>query len=241
MKKLYGDFDKNDWMRVSGLSENEIPHMIVLHGEDGSIEQNIAYWENSFENIISRPRWNMVIGKMHGQPIGFVNVCWAPMAALIVHKFAAMGTKRFIQTGYCGGLSKDLQYAEIVVASAVWGDDGVSDQYLPGKKLYYPTSMLVNTVIDYLNSERFAYQKGSIISTSAIFLETYEKAKMWAQQGFIGVDGETATTLAVAEKFNAEAISLLTCSDNLIAGDNLYERNEKIGLFTPVLSFETCI
>ena len=60
-----------------------------------------------------------------------------------------------------------------------------------------------------------------------MFLETHKTVAVWADQGFVGVDGETATTLAVAEKFGAEAIALLTCSDNLALGDNVWETGEE--------------
>jgi len=39
---------------------------------------------------------------------------------------------------------------------------------------------------------------------------------------FLGVDMETATTLAIARKYNKKAISLMNLSDHLIQGDTLY-------------------
>ncbi len=60
MKKLYGDFDKNDWLRISEMTEADVPETIILHGEDGNIAENIAEWEPAFESVLSRPRWNML-------------------------------------------------------------------------------------------------------------------------------------------------------------------------------------
>lgn len=97
MRKLYGEFTKEDWLRVSGMTANDVPDAIILHGEDGNVAENIAEWESSFDAIASRPRWNMFVGNKGKKKIGFANVIWAPMTALVVHKFALMGTKRFIQ------------------------------------------------------------------------------------------------------------------------------------------------
>ena len=74
MKKLYGDFTKDDWLRVSKMSEDEVPHTIILHGEDGNVDKNIAEWEPVFESVLCRPRWNMFIGQKSKRRIGFVNV-----------------------------------------------------------------------------------------------------------------------------------------------------------------------
>lgn len=227
MKKLYGDFGKNDWLRVSQMKESDVPETIILHGEDGNIAENIAEWEPAFESILSRPRWNMFIGARKNKKIGFVNVCWAPMAALIVHKFAVMGTKRFIQIGYCGGLSEKLKYGEILVVQSAKAEDGVSNQYFPEQSIFKSSDVLVERAQQILASELFPFQTGNIVTTSAMFLETQKMIYHWNKEGFIGVDGETAATLSVAQKFDAETISLLTCSDNLALGDNFYESDDE--------------
>lgn len=227
MKKLYGEFNKFDWLRVSQMKESDIPETVILHGEDGNINDNIAEWEPAFDSILCRPRWNMFVGTRKNKKIGFVNVCWAPMAALIVHKFAVMGTTRFIQIGYCGGLSKGLKYGEILIVQEAKAEDGVSNQYIPNKVIFESTETLVRKAKDILTSESFSFQLGKVVTTSAMFLETEQIVKSWSDNGYIAVDGETATTLAVAQKFGAEAISLLTCSDNLAQGDNFYESHEE--------------
>jgi len=226
MRKLYGDFDKEDWLRASQMTEDQVPSTIILHGEDGNIAENIAEWEPAFEAILSRPRWNMFIGSRKNKRIGFVNVCWAPMAALVVHKFAAMGTRRFIQIGYCGGLTADLKYGEVLVAHSARAEDGVASQYFPNKSVFASSPNLVSKAIEIMKREKFPHQVGNVISTSAMFLETTAVVNKWNEQGYIGVDGETATTLAVASKFNAESISLLTCSDNLALGNTFYDADE---------------
>ena len=69
MRKLYGDFDKEDWLRASQMTEDQVPSTIILHGEDGNIAENIAEWEPAFEAILSRPRWNMFIGSRKNKRI----------------------------------------------------------------------------------------------------------------------------------------------------------------------------
>lgn len=133
----------------------------------------------------------MFVGNRKNRKIGFVNVCWAPMEALIVQSAKA--------------------------------EDGVSNQYFPNQTIFKSSDVLVQSAKEILSSESFPYQVGHVVTTSAMFLETQKIVNQWNQEGYIGVDGETATTLSVAQRFGAEAVSLLTCSDNLALGDNIYE------------------
>jgi len=226
MKKIYGDFNKQDWLQNSHLNESEVPETIILHGEDGNVTENIGEWESAFESIVSRPRWNMIVGKRRNKLIGFANVIWAPMTALIVHKFAMMGTKHFIQIGYCGSLSAHLNYGEILLVKSAKSEDGVSTQYFPNELEFFPGNNLFNKAEMLLKEKKYLYKTGSIVTTSAMFLETQNVVKNWQSNNYIGVDGETATTFAVAQKFGAEAISILTCSDHVALGDTLFNSDD---------------
>ncbi|PDM38723.1 uridine phosphorylase, partial [Parageobacillus yumthangensis] len=68
---------------------------------------------------------------------------------------------------------------------------------------------------------------GTVFTTGAIMVETSEMVQKWAKSGHIGVDMETATTLAVARKFNKKAIGLLNLSDHIIKRDTFYSPNKR--------------
>ncbi len=57
-----------------------------------------------------------------------------------------------------------------------------------------------------------------------MLMETTELVEDWSKKGFIGVDMETATTFAVARKYNRRAVGLLNLSDHLIQGETFYSR-----------------
>jgi uridine phosphorylase len=163
-----------------------------------------------------------IVGKYNERNIGFANVYGGPMAANIVHQFASAGTNLFIQTGYCGGLSFDVKYGDIVIVTEVEMQDGVSHWYLPNQTRVKSDERVLYTTIDYCEKKGYGYVTGSALSTGAIFVETEEMIRGWASNGHLGVDMETATTLAVAKKFGKQAISLLNLSDQLLQGDTLY-------------------
>lgn len=77
--------------------------------------------------------------------------------------------------------------------------DGTSHWYLPNNSSVTSDERLLNETIDYCEKMGYSYVVGSILSTSTILLETNEMISEWASNGHIGVDMETATTLAVAK------------------------------------------
>lgn len=219
--KLYGDFTKKDWLDVFGVEENQIPLSCIIHGE-WNHEENLNLWKDTLKEELWLPKWNTVIGKYEGKNIGFANVYGSPIAAMITHQFASAGTNQFIQTGYFGGLSFDVTYGDILIVSEAEMKDGASHWYLPNRKTVKSDEQLLNATIDYCEKKGYSYAVGSVLSTSAILLETQELISEWGLNGHLGVDMETATTLAVAKRFDKKAIGLLNLSDHLMVGDTLY-------------------
>ncbi|WP_238446483.1 hypothetical protein [Alkalihalophilus pseudofirmus] len=85
---------------------------------------------------------------------------------------------------------------------------------------------LVALAVKYCENKGYSYTTGSIYSTNTLLLETKGLIKAWARKGCIGVDMETAVTIAAAKYFNKRAVGLLTLSDHLINGDTLYTYTE---------------
>lgn len=219
--KLYGDFTKKDWLNSFGINESQVPSSFIIHGE-WNHEDNLNLWKEILKEKIWLPKWNTIVGEYSGTNIGFANVYGSPMATNVLHQFASIGTEVFIQTGYFGGLSSEIHYGDILIVTEAEMLDGVSHWYLPDKKTVRCNEELVSEAINFCERKGYKYITGSVLSTSAMLLETKEMVKNWSSNGHIGVDMETAATLAVAKKFAKKAISLLNLSDLLIQGDTLY-------------------
>lgn len=232
--KLYGEFSKEDWLKAFRVEEEKIPASFVIHGE-WEHNDNLKLWSELLKEEIWLPKWNTVIGNYKDTRIGFANVYGAPMATNIVHQFGAAGTDIFIQTGYYGGLTRDTKYGDILIVTEAGMQDGVSQWYLPDKDVVKADEAMVNEAISYCEKKGYSYSTGCVISTSAMLLETVDMVKKWSDNGYTGVDMETATTLAVAKKLNKKAIGLLNLSDHLIQGDTIYSYTKE----REVLELET--
>ncbi|GGE63371.1 uridine phosphorylase [Priestia taiwanensis] len=178
--KLYGDFTQQDWLRVFGVDAHEIPSSFIVHGE-WKHEENLQLWSEVLKEEKWLPKWNTIVGSYQDRNVGFANV--------------------FIQTGYCGGLSFEVKYGDILIVKEAEMQDGVSHCYLPNKKRVKSDERVLRATIDYCEKKGYSYAVGSVLSTGALLVETEEMVRDWASNGHVGVDMETATTLAVAKKF----------------------------------------
>jgi uridine phosphorylase len=225
--KLYGDFKKEDWMGVLKTSEQNIPQSFILHGE-WEHQENLEHWRNILTDQEQQSDWNTLIGNLNENRIGFSNVFGGPSAAITAHRYAILGTEKFIQTGYFGGLSHDIQYGDILIVTGAYMEDGVSQWYLPRETMVYADHQLVEAAINFCEKNGYTYVTGSVMSTSAMYMETTQLVKSWAEDGHLGVDMETATTFAIAKFFNRKAIGLLNLSDHIIQGETFYTRPEEL-------------
>jgi len=224
--KLYGEFTKKDWLKAFNIEEKDVPKSFIIHGA-WEYEKNLTIWKDKIVKDIWTPHWNSIIGKLNNQRIGFANVFGGPSAAVICHQFASLGTDIFIQTGYFGGLSHDVQFGDILIVTAAEMADGVSHWYLPDQQTVQSDRELIETAINFCEDRGYSYVTGTVFTTGAIMVETSEMVQKWAKSGHIGVDMETATTLAVARKFNKKAIGLLNLSDHIIKRDTFYSPNKR--------------
>jgi uridine phosphorylase len=225
--KLYGDFTKEDWKKSLKIEEKYIPDTFILHGE-WEHQENLELWKNILTTDQCLPEWNTVIGDHQEKKVGFSNVFGGPSAAITDHLFATLGTEKFIQTGYFGGLSHDVNYGDILIVTGAYMEDGVSQWYSPGETMVYADHALIEAAINFCEKKGYRYVTGSVFSTSAMYMETAEMVKDWSEDGHLGVDMETATTFAIAKYFKRRAVGLLNLSDHIMKGDTFYTTTEEI-------------
>jgi len=221
---LYRDMSRLEWLKALQMDQSSIPEAMICHGE-WEHEENLTYWQDFLQNT-QFAKWNTVIGLLDNLSIGFSNVYGSSAAANIVHPFAAAGTNMFIQTGYFGGLSHDLNYDDIFIVNGALMLDGVSTHYHQGS-VVEADAELVQAAITYCETHGYPYKVGSVVSVSSLYIETEEMLQEWSSKGYLGVDMETATTLAIAKSFHKDAIGLLTMSDYIVKGETFYHRGEE--------------
>ena len=220
---------KQDWLKMLSLTEEDIPHTLVLRGTRNlteKFENHKKYFTNVRDVVFPNGIFeNIFIGELNGHQVAFATVYGAPMASEIVHLFGVLGTSLVIHTGCCGGLDKNLRTGDIFIATEAYIGEGASQHYQANKKL------VSGSFEDTFGFENI--KTGRIYTTSALLAESKEDIEAWGKLGCLTVDMETSAVFTTAEYFNMERTSILFVFDNPSNEDHLFvENGDKTRLYT---------
>jgi len=141
-------------------------------------------------------------------------------AAICFEELIKTGVQTIIRAGTCGGLQKDVQQGNIVVATASVREDGVTPLLIP---LGFPavadpeTALAVEAAVKTTGNP---YKKGIVLTSDLFYtgilpstLELYSKANVAA------VEMEVATLFCIASLRGIKAAGLFAVDGNQMAGD----------------------
>lgn len=215
------ELTKHDWLKMLSLSEQEVPHTLILRGTRNlteKFENHKKYFTDVREVIFPNGVFeNIFIGNLNGHLVAFATVYGAPMASEVVHLFGVLGTTMVIHTGCCGGLDASLRTGDIFMATEAYIGEGASQHYQSDRKLVRAS---VQDTFGFDN-----IKTGRIYTTSALLAESREDIEAWAKLGCLTVDMETSAVFTTAGYFNMDCTSILFVFDNPSNEDHLFVEN----------------
>ena len=132
----------------------------------------------------------------------------APQAVDTVETLAALGVKNIIAVGMCGAYSKDVHVGEIIAPQKVFVEEGTSLHYYESIEASYPNDVLLKIATAFPNVSNY-----SIVSTDAVYRQTFCKEQIWRENGAVAVDMETSAVFSVSQYLGLKAVALLMVSD----------------------------
>ncbi len=153
----------------------------------------------------SRPMY-----KMKNYDIGFLHGGWgAPMAVDTVETLFALGVENVVSVGMFGAFSETVSSGNIIVPNKAFSEEGTSLHYYENREEFYPSEALHHMALEHIeNSASFP-----IVSTDAVYRQTFYKEKLWRDKGAVGVDMETSALFSVGEYLGINTVSVLIASD----------------------------
>jgi purine-nucleoside phosphorylase len=141
-----------------------------------------------------------------------------------VHLGCLLGSKINILLGSCGGLDKAGEAGDIVIPVSSFGNESSTRMYDPENEehLYFSDEKLSGKLAESLTSKDHKIIRGKIITCQAAFAEDWTDIERWSEEGFSGVEMESATFFAVSKYFGVPAAALLFVADNLIKKETLF-------------------
>lgn len=139
----------------------------------------------------------------------------APVAAVMVEDLIALGCRRVVSIGTCGGMDPSLTVGDLVLCSGAIRDDGTSYHYLPDGEPAVPDAELTTDLSDALDASSAAFRHGDTWTTDAPYRETAEEVLRHVDAGVPVVEMEAAAIFAVGRVRDAKVAALLVVSDVL--------------------------
>ena len=142
----------------------------------------------------------------------------APMAVLALEKLIALGGKRFIVFGTCGGLHHELEIGSLLLPTSAESAEGTSKHYPVAAKTE-SCPLLRKVLVQYLFQEKRKVMEGPVWSTDAPYRETKIELQRLAKAGVFAVDMEFSALLTVAA-FRKVALAGIFVISDLLSKDS---------------------
>lgn len=132
----------------------------------------------------------------------------------LISKF---GVKNLIRIGSCGALQENLKLYDIVIGQGASTNSNFAHQYnLPGTFAPLASYELLSKSVSTANNLGIDVHVGNILSTDIFYNDNKEAELSWKKMGILGVEMEAAALYMNAARLGANALCILTVSDNLI-------------------------
>lgn len=136
----------------------------------------------------------------------------APAAADTLETLRALGVRRFLVAGMCGGFAQGVHVGDVVAPGRVLCEEGTSFHYFEEVEFVQPDAALAGQAAGFLSRD-FSVLTAPTVTCDAIYRQTFAKEALWRQKGCVGVDMETSALLSVARYYALPAAAVLLCSD----------------------------
>ena len=211
-----GAVDGLAWRTVLGLVPEERPVAVIVEGtwwRQEHTRRRLARLEGTRELGVP----DVHLGTWAGRRLIYACPYGAPRTAEVVHIAAFVGARLALQIGSCGVIGAGVRPGDVVVPTEALGLDGVTPHYSRGRSIA-SSAAWSEAAADALAGLGVSVHRGPIVTWPTLFNQPVEQVREWQRDGYLGVDMETATTLAVARRFGMAGISMLVAWDEVLSG-----------------------
>ena len=149
---------------------------------------------------------------------GYPEVCFtkggygSPAAVDTLETVRALGVKRILVVGMCGGFGKEIQVGDVVVPESILCEEGTSHHYYETAEFVRPEETFANQAREFFR-DKFNTTADSTVTTDSFYRQTFAKEAYWREKGCVGVDMEASALLSVSRYYSMPAAAVLLCSD----------------------------
>jgi DeoD family purine-nucleoside phosphorylase len=159
-------------------------------------------------------------GTFNGRPVSVqATGMGCPTAAIVIEELIQLGARRLVRVGTAGGLQRDLELGDLVVAISAVPADGTARTYVGGEP-HAPTAEFGFThgLIHAAKELGLRPRVGPIASSDTFYDPDPERHRRWASRGILAVEMEAAVLFTIGGIRGIQTACVLTISD-LVGGE----------------------
>lgn len=206
-----------------GAKEGDIADKILLPG-DPLRAKFIA--ENYLENV---SQYNNVRGMLgftgtyKGERISVQGTgMGVPSISIYVNELIqSYDVKKLIRVGTCGAIQKDVQVRDVILAQGSTTDSQMN-RLIFGNIDYAPLADfdLLKAAYDIGTGKGLNLRVGNVFTSDTFYRDNAKEVnELLATYNVLAVEMETTALYTLAQKFDRQALSILTVSDHILTGE----------------------
>jgi purine-nucleoside phosphorylase len=155
----------------------------------------------------SRGLWGYTGRAPDGDPLTIQSTgMGGPSAAIVTEELVALGARRLVRIGTCGGLLPELEFGDLLAAESVLPYDGASAA-LGADDVVHPDRSLTRALV------AAGARPATIVSTDLFYGARPASTEDWTARGAAAVEMEAAALLRVTEMRGAAAGCVVAVTD----------------------------
>ena len=158
-------------------------------------------------------------GEFNGVPVSVQSVGMGLTSALIYYKelIRFFGVKKLIRVGSCGGLSESVRLGDLICASAAGTDSAAIETLNDGLTLPSVADWdMLYSAVNVANDAGISMAVGPVFTSDLFYGPNPELFSKLTRRGILGVEMEIAGLYSLAQAEGAQALALVTVSDDII-------------------------
>lgn len=143
--------------------------------------------------------------------------------------------KNLIRIGSCGSIQPEINLHDIIFAMSSSTDSNFAFQYnLPGNFSACCSYNLLEKAKNKADELGIANHVGNVLSSDIFYSDDMTINSRWQKMGILAVEMESAALYMTAARYKANALCMLTVSDNLVTGESL-SADERLTAFQDMM------
>ncbi|AEE17406.1 purine-nucleoside phosphorylase [Treponema brennaborense] len=221
----------------NSAEKGQIAATVLLPGDPLRAQYIAEHVFDTAERVTAVRNMLGFTGTWHGNPVTVMGSgMGGPSAGIYSYElFCTYGVQRIIRIGTAGGLQKELQPGDLVLAMTASTDSNFAYQYrLPGTYSPCADFGLLQRAAASARAHNYRFAAGGVFS-SDLFSEynalgAQESWKPWAKMGCLVQDMETYALYCTAAFLGKKALSVLTHTDSCVSGHGLAQEQRLTAL-----------